>query len=196
MSSPPSVTDYYWCCYYCYYYNEIKITLIVCVAIVISPHPTAVFLHSTTGPIIESSSNISIGCYNYAYFGLESHLESADMSIWENEWYSVYDFTPANNFKLLETGDPMTFIETVIPVSVGWVRIICNCHCNCKCNCLCNCHTVTVVTCPVCVCVGVFCTGGGRTLRFSFRRPCHTSLMLVPPPLPTLSCVRLSLCLH
>ena len=84
----------------------------------------AIFLHSTTGPIIESSSNISIGCYNYAYFGLESNLLSANMSIWENEWYSVYDFTPANNFKLLPTGDPSTCIETVIPVSLLNVIIV------------------------------------------------------------------------
>lgn len=77
-----------------------------------------IFLHSTTGPIIESSSGIALGCYNYSYFGLESHLESAEMSIWENEWYSVYDFTPggggSHNHRLLPSGDASTHITTVI----------------------------------------------------------------------------------
>lgn len=77
-----------------------------------------IFLHSTTGPIIESSSNISFGCYNYGYFGFEANLLSAEMSVWENEWYSVYDFTPAStNFKLLPSGDPSTNIDKLIPAS-------------------------------------------------------------------------------
>ena len=81
-------------------------------------HLAAIFLHSTTGPIIESSSNIALGCYNYSYFGLESNLISAEMSVWENEWYSVYDFTPSsNNFSLLPTGDPATLLSTMVPVS-------------------------------------------------------------------------------
>mmetsp|Transcript_12154 Transcript_12154/g.22530 ORF Transcript_12154/g.22530 Transcript_12154/m.22530 type:complete len:381 (+) Transcript_12154:87-1229(+) len=85
-----------------------------------------IFLHSTTGPIIESSSSISLGCYNYSYFGLESHLESAEMSIWENEWYSVYDFTPggggAHNHSLLPSGDPSTLITAVIPACSALVE--------------------------------------------------------------------------
>lgn len=48
-------------------------------------------------------------------------MASADMSIWENEWYSVYDFTPggggSSNHSILPSGDPSTLILNVVPVS-------------------------------------------------------------------------------
>ena len=48
---------------------------------------------------------------------MESNLTSADMSIWENDWYSVYDFTPNDNYKLIPSGDESTLIDKIIPVS-------------------------------------------------------------------------------
>jgi hypothetical protein len=53
-----------------------------------------ILLFSTTGPIVESSRNIGFGCYSLNYFGIEQHFEKAGLSIWQNDWQSVYDFTP------------------------------------------------------------------------------------------------------
>lgn len=64
-----------------------------------------VFLCSTTGPIIETSRNITFGCYDYNYFGLADHFRAANLSVWNNSWFDVYDFNPSGgsgNFKLLD----------------------------------------------------------------------------------------------
>jgi hypothetical protein len=53
-----------------------------------------ILLFSTTGPIVESSSNIGFGCYSLNYFGIEQHFEKAGLNIWQNDWQAVYDFTP------------------------------------------------------------------------------------------------------
>jgi hypothetical protein len=62
-----------------------------------------ILLYSQTRPIIENCTNITFGCYDYDYFGFESHLEDSKLDIWINKWESVYDYTPNNrqNFKIM-----------------------------------------------------------------------------------------------
>ena len=53
-------------------------------------------LFSQTRPIIEASTGIEIGCYDFYYVGIEEHLASARLDIWLNRWEDVYDFTPSS----------------------------------------------------------------------------------------------------
>lgn len=55
------------------------------------------FLYSSTEPIIETSSNILIGCYNHTYEKLQADFEDCNLSVWNNKWSEVYDFTPPSN---------------------------------------------------------------------------------------------------
>lgn len=75
---------------------------------VYSPHIfIEILLFSTTGPIIESSSSIVFGCYNFNYFDLERNITNTSnstiethrsvtsgLNIYNNLWYDVYNFTP------------------------------------------------------------------------------------------------------
>jgi protein XRP2 len=51
------------------------------------------FIYTTTGPIIESSKNIGFSCSTLNYFSISAHFKSADLNIWLNSWFDVYDFT-------------------------------------------------------------------------------------------------------
>ncbi|GMI44319.1 hypothetical protein TrCOL_g11365 [Triparma columacea] len=53
------------------------------------------FLYSSTEPIIETSRNLTIGCYEYHYFNMAKHFEKSKLSVWNNKWSEVYDFTPS-----------------------------------------------------------------------------------------------------
>lgn len=49
---------------------------------------------STTEPIIESSSELRIGCLDISYFGHAAHLDAARLSPWDNRFSEIHDFTP------------------------------------------------------------------------------------------------------
>ncbi len=53
------------------------------------------FLYSSTEPIIETSKNLTIGCYEYGYHALAAQFEKSKLSVWNNKWSEVYDFTPS-----------------------------------------------------------------------------------------------------
>ena len=53
------------------------------------------FLYTSTEPIIETSEKIGMGCYDLTYFNLHSQFEGAGLSVWNNKWSEVYDFTPS-----------------------------------------------------------------------------------------------------
>jgi hypothetical protein len=58
-----------------------------------------------TEPILESSHNITYFCNIFAYNGLQKHLSSAGLNIWNNRWTNHFDFTPSENstnYKLSE----------------------------------------------------------------------------------------------
>lgn len=53
-----------------------------------------VFLCCATQPIIEASSSIHFGCYQLHYSGVEEHFQKAALSVFNNNWSNVHDFTP------------------------------------------------------------------------------------------------------
>ncbi|KAK3726970.1 hypothetical protein QZH41_014713, partial [Actinostola sp. cb2023] len=54
-----------------------------------------IFLCCTTQPIIESSSGMKFGCFQYYYPELEDQFQAADLSLYNNNWSNIHDFTPA-----------------------------------------------------------------------------------------------------
>ncbi|CAJ1059868.1 protein XRP2 [Xyrichtys novacula] len=63
-----------------------------------------VFLCCATQPIIESSTGMKFGCFQYFYPELAYHFKDAGLSIFNNNWSNIHDFTPVsgeNNWSLL-----------------------------------------------------------------------------------------------
>ena len=58
--------------------------------------------HTSTGPIIESSADVSLTSCRIAWTGLAAQLEQAGLTPWDNQWYNVHDFTPgeADHYRL------------------------------------------------------------------------------------------------
>ena len=52
------------------------------------------FMHSRTGPVVEASSNIIIGCGTFSYDGVLDDLKSAQIDECSSLFYDVHDFTP------------------------------------------------------------------------------------------------------
>ena len=51
------------------------------------------FLLCSTQPIIESSTYMKFGCISVDYDSLNEHLKSANISIFNNNWNNIHDFT-------------------------------------------------------------------------------------------------------
>lgn len=61
-----------------------------------------VFLCCATQPIIESSTGMKFGCFQYYYPELALQFKDAGLSIFNNTWSNIHDFTPGeNNWGLL-----------------------------------------------------------------------------------------------
>lgn len=63
-----------------------------------------IFLCCTTQPIIESSTGMKFGCFQYYYPELASQFKDAGLSIFNNTWSNIHDFTPVageTNWSLL-----------------------------------------------------------------------------------------------
>ena len=58
-------------------------------------HNIEIMLYSQTDPVIESSSGMQFWCLQYAYRELAEQMQAADLSIWNNKWSDIYDFTPS-----------------------------------------------------------------------------------------------------
>ena len=58
-------------------------------------HNIEIMLYSQTDPVIESSSGMQFWCLQYAYRELSEQMQAADLSIWNNKWSDIYDFTPS-----------------------------------------------------------------------------------------------------
>ncbi|XP_075901415.1 protein XRP2 [Nelusetta ayraudi] len=73
-----------------------------------------VFLCCATQPIIESSTGMKFGCFQYFYPDLGFHFKDAGLSIFNNNWSNIHDFTPVsgeNNWSLLpETSAVLDFV--------------------------------------------------------------------------------------
>uniref|UniRef100_A0A7S1P384 C-CAP/cofactor C-like domain-containing protein n=1 Tax=Vitrella brassicaformis TaxID=1169539 RepID=A0A7S1P384_9ALVE len=50
-------------------------------------------LFCTTEPIVEMSSGLEFGCFDFCYFSLREHMSKAHLSLWDNKWYRIYDFS-------------------------------------------------------------------------------------------------------
>ncbi|XP_062854047.1 protein XRP2 [Trichomycterus rosablanca] len=63
-----------------------------------------VFLCCATQPIIESSTGMKFSCFQYYYPDLAFHFKDAGLSIFNNNWSNIHDFTPVSgetNWSLL-----------------------------------------------------------------------------------------------
>ncbi|XP_017335897.1 protein XRP2 [Ictalurus punctatus] len=63
-----------------------------------------VFLCCATQPIVESSTGMKFGCFQYYYPELAFHFKDAGLSIFNNNWSNIHDFTPVSgetNWSLL-----------------------------------------------------------------------------------------------
>ncbi|XP_045123423.1 protein XRP2-like [Portunus trituberculatus] len=55
-----------------------------------------VYLLCQTQPIIEASSKMKFGCFQAFYPQLKEHFSKASLSVFNNNWSNVYDFTPVD----------------------------------------------------------------------------------------------------
>lgn len=53
------------------------------------------FICCATQPIIESSSGMKFACYQFFYPELKDQFAAAGLSVYNNNWSNIYDFTPA-----------------------------------------------------------------------------------------------------
>lgn len=51
-------------------------------------------LFCATQPVIESSSKLQFGCFQFSYFTLGQQFEKLKFNVWTNEWFNIFDFTP------------------------------------------------------------------------------------------------------
>ncbi|RXM90816.1 Protein XRP2 [Acipenser ruthenus] len=75
-----------------------------------------VFLSCATQPIIESSSGMRFGCFQYYYPELAFQFKDASLSIFNNNWSNIHDFTPVSgetNWSLLPED---TAVQDCVPL--------------------------------------------------------------------------------
>lgn len=78
-----------------------------------------IFLCCATQPIIESSTGMKFTCFQYHYLHLEEQFRSAGLSVYNNNWSDIHDFTPVpdeKNFSFLPQDTPM---EGYLPTTEG-----------------------------------------------------------------------------
>lgn len=80
-----------------------------------------VFLCCATQPIIESSTGMKFGCFQYYYPELAFHFKDAGLSIFNNNWSNIHDFTPVSgetNWSLMPEDSPvLDFVPAPDPES-------------------------------------------------------------------------------
>ncbi|XP_021347984.1 protein XRP2-like isoform X1 [Mizuhopecten yessoensis] len=77
------------------------------------------FLFCTSQPIIEDSSGMKFGCFTYFYPELEDQFKAAGMSLFNNNWSKIHDFSqdPSENHYSYIPEDVK--IEDVLPLSLA-----------------------------------------------------------------------------
>ncbi|ESN93900.1 hypothetical protein HELRODRAFT_88092 [Helobdella robusta] len=81
------------------------------------------YLHCTTLPIIEASTNMRFSCYQCYYPELPDQFVSCNLNVFNNNWDSIHDFTPVpgeKNYSFLPFDDRFS---TEIP-EVGTASVI------------------------------------------------------------------------
>ena len=102
-------------------------------------HKLEVYLLCDTQPIIEVSSGMKFGCFQLSYMEIEEQLKNAGLSVFNNSWYNIHDFTPLEhgcNWSIIKSqarkhlpdslGDEFSSIDvsydttkSVVPLSCG-----------------------------------------------------------------------------
>jgi protein XRP2 len=69
-------------------------------------------LFASTAPVVESSKNMRFGCFRFFYFNLAHQFKAVKMSVYDNKWSEVYDFTPSavKNFSFLPLDTKVRFV--------------------------------------------------------------------------------------
>ena len=67
-------------------------------------------------PIIESSSGVTVGCFQYWYNDLADHMASASLTPWNNYWSQIYDFSPVQGEKNWKKAGRMFKVEDYLPL--------------------------------------------------------------------------------
>lgn len=73
------------------------------------------YLCCATQPIIESSAGMRFGCFQCYYPELEGQFQKAGLSVYNNSWSVIHDFTPlqeGNNWSMLADS---TSVEEAVP---------------------------------------------------------------------------------
>jgi protein XRP2 len=91
----------------------------------------------TTEPIIETSTQMQFACFEFNYFSLRAQLSEAQLNVWNNKWWMVYDFNKNSekpNWNLLPKEEVQTLLrpdrctslaeeelnqERAVPVTLG-----------------------------------------------------------------------------
>uniref|UniRef100_A0A8D2BWJ5 Protein XRP2 n=1 Tax=Sus scrofa TaxID=9823 RepID=A0A8D2BWJ5_PIG len=77
-----------------------------------------VFLCCATQPIIESSAHIKFGCFQWYYPELAFQFKDAGLSIFNNTWSNIHDFTPVSGeLKAIRLSTEAS--KSIVPVSRG-----------------------------------------------------------------------------
>lgn len=75
------------------------------------------YLLCDTQPIIETSAGLKFGCFQIFYPEIEQQFKNAELSLYNNLWYKIHDFTP------LDQGSNFSFISAedrqYLPISMG-----------------------------------------------------------------------------
>ncbi|XP_050416490.1 protein XRP2 [Patella vulgata] len=77
-----------------------------------------VYLCCDTQPIIESSRGMKFGCFQYFYPELEGQFKAAGLSVYNNNWSKIHDFTPVpgeNNYSLLTWEANLEDVSLLVP---------------------------------------------------------------------------------
>mmetsp|Transcript_18872 Transcript_18872/g.38405 ORF Transcript_18872/g.38405 Transcript_18872/m.38405 type:complete len:434 (+) Transcript_18872:53-1354(+) len=53
-------------------------------------------LYASTAPVVEESKRMRFGCFRFFYFNLAQQLAEVKLSVFDNKWSEIYDFTPAD----------------------------------------------------------------------------------------------------
>ena len=57
-----------------------------------------ILLYVSAGqPVIESTSGVRLGCFEFNYFGLAEQFAAAGLNPWYSEWSNVHDFTASSS---------------------------------------------------------------------------------------------------
>lgn len=73
------------------------------------------FLYCQTQPIIELSSGMKFSCFQYYYPDLEEQFKLAGLSVYNNIWSTIHDFSPVDGSENWTLLPETTTLESAVP---------------------------------------------------------------------------------